>query len=448
VGNTTQSSYEWDMETSNQSATDHNAVYRKIGTRLLPFLLACYVINYMDRVSIGYAKLQFQQDMQLTDSVFGLITSAFFVGYIVFEIPSNLLLLRIGAPKTLMRIMTLWGATTIAMAWAKNEYWFYALRFLLGVFEAGFFPGILLYLSFWYPNHQRGRATSLFLVGIPLAGIVGGAISGGIMDGLDMVLGIRGWQWLFVIDGIPAILLGLSAYFVLTDRPENALFLTPAERALVADDLMADRKAHTHGTAVSVEEVFTSPRVWLMAFIYFTTAFLNNNNVWFPTLLRRAGAASVSEAAYILMGVWAVAALIVLTVCRNSDRMLERKWHMFVMGAVTTAIYLALPLVSHSLWGTATMLSVCVGTAYALFMVFWTIPSVWLEGRGAASGIALISSMGQFGGLLGPWSVGKLSDMTGSLNTGLSMAAILIGIGTLLATFAIPHRRLRAAGTD
>jgi MFS family permease len=306
------------METSNQSATDHNAVYRKIGTRLLPFLLACYVINYMDRVSIGYAKLQFQQDMQLTDSVFGLITSAFFVGYIVFEIPSNLLLLRIGAPKTLMRIMTLWGATTIAMAWAKNEYWFYALRFLLGVFEAGFFPGILLYLSFWYPNHQRGRATSLFLVGIPLAGIVGGAISGGIMDGLDMVLGIRGWQWLFVIDGIPAILLGLSAYFVLTDRPENALFLTPAQRALVADDLMADRKAHTHGTAVSVEEVFTSPRVWLMAFIYFTTAFLNNNNVWFPTLLRRAGAASVSEAAYILMGVWAVAALIVLTVCRNS----------------------------------------------------------------------------------------------------------------------------------
>jgi len=163
---------------------------------------------------------------------------------------------------------------------------------------------------------------------------------------------------------------------------------------------------------------------------------------------RGPGAAAVSEAAYILMGVWAVAALIVLTVCRNSDRMLERKWHMFVMGALTTAIYLALPLVSHSLWGTAAMLSVCVGTAYALFTVFWTIPSVWLEARGAASGIALISSMGQFGGLLGPWSVGKLSDMTGSLNTGLSMAAILIGIGTLLATFAIPHRRLRAAGTD
>lgn len=209
------------------SPPNSDAVYRKITWRLMPFLLACYIINYLDRVSIGYAKLQFVPELGLNEATFGLITSAFFIGYILFEIPSNLLLLRIGAPKTLMRIMTLWGLVIVSMSLARNEYWFYALRFLLGAFEAGFFPGVLLYLSFWFPNHQRGRATSLFLVGIPLSGVLGGLISGGVMEGMDGLLGLRGWRWLFLVDGIPAILLGLAAYFVLTDRPENASFLSP-----------------------------------------------------------------------------------------------------------------------------------------------------------------------------------------------------------------------------
>ncbi len=439
---------EWKTPTMTETAVpDHNAVYRKIGWRLLPFLLACYIVNYLDRVSIGYAKLQFLKDMQLSDTVFGLITSAFFVGYILFEIPSNLWLLKIGAPKTLMRIMTLWGLVTISMAWAQNETWFYIQRFFLGAFEAGFFPGVLLYLSFWFPNHQRGRATSLFLVGIPLAGIVGGAISGGIMDGMDGFLGMRGWRWLFLIDGVPAVLLGLCAWFMLTDRPENAKFLTQAEKDIVVADMAADRAAHKHGVASSVTAVFTSPRVWLMVFIYFTTAYLNNSNVWFPTLLRQAGAKSVTEAAHILMFVWGFAAIEVLVLCRSSDRMLERKWHMLATGAAAAVAYLLLPLVSGSVIGTAVLLAISVGSAYSLFMIFWTIPPVWLEGRGAAAGIALISAMGQFGGLLGPASVGYLKDATGTIYTGFSAAAVLIGFGTILAAFAIPHARLRKAGS-
>ena len=195
-----------------------DAVYRKIALRLLPFLLVCYVINYLDRVSIGYAKLQFLSELHLNEAVFGLITSAFFIGYIAFEIPSNMLLLKIGAPKTLMRILLLWGATVVSMMFARSESWLYVQRFLLGAFEAGFFPGVVLYLSFWFPNHQRGRATSLFLVGIPLSGLVGGMISGAVMEGMDGWLGLRGWRWLFLVERAASHAAGPRRIFR-ADRP-------------------------------------------------------------------------------------------------------------------------------------------------------------------------------------------------------------------------------------
>ena len=431
-----------------KGAPNSKAVYRKISLRLMPFLLVCYIINYLDRVSIGYAKLQFVPELHLNEAVFGLITSAFFIGYILFEIPSNMLLLRVGAPKTLMRIMTLWGLVVVSMAWAKNEYWFYTQRFLLGAFEAGFFPGVLLYLSFWFPNHQRGRATSLFLVGIPLSGVLGGAISGGVMEGMDGLLGLRGWRWLFLVDGIPAVLLGLAAWFVLTDRPENASFLSPAEKQLVADDMAADRKAHSHAPAGNMMEVLRSSKVWLMVLVYFTMAFLNTNQIWFPTLLRKSGAGSVTEAAWILAGVWVVVAGFVLLVSHNSDRMLERKWHLLVTGLLAGGAYLALPLAAGNLWATAFLVMLSAGGGYAVFTVFWTIPPVWLEGRGAAMGIALISALGQFGGLSGPAVVGGIFQETGSLYTGLSIAALMLLIGTAIAVFAIPHARLRRAQSD
>jgi MFS family permease len=425
-----------------QSVPNSDAVYRKIAIRLMPFLLACYIINYLDRVSIGYAKLQFVPELHLNEAVFGMITSTFFIGYILFEVPSNLYLLRIGAPKTLMRIMTLWGLVVVSMAWAQNEYWFYVQRFLLGAFEAGFFPGVLLYLSFWFPNHQRGRATSLFLVGIPLSGVLGGAISGGVMEGMDGLLGIRGWRWLFLVDGMPAVLLGLAAWFVLTDRPENASFLTPAEKQLVVDDMAADRRAHPHAPAGSILEVLRSSKVWLMVLVYFTMAFLNTNQIWFPTLLRKSGAESVSEAAWILAGVWVIVAGFVLLVSRNSDRMLERKWHLLLTGLLAGVAYLALPLVAGNLWATAFLVMLSAGGGYAVFTVFWTIPPLWLEGTGAAMGIAMISALGQFGGLSGPAVVGWVFQETGSLYTGLAIAALLLLVGTAIAVFAIPHARL------
>jgi MFS family permease len=422
---------------------DRDAVYRKIAWRLLPFVLACYVINYLDRVSIGYAKLQFLPELHLNEAAFGMITSVFFFGYIAFEVPSNLLLMRIGAPATLTRIMVLWGAVIVSMMFAQNEYWLYVQRFLLGSFEAGFFPGVLLYLSFWFPNHRRGRATSLFLVGIPLSGLLGGAISGAVMEGMDGLLGIRGWRWLFLVDGLPAILLGLAAMFVLTDRPENATFLTDAEKQVVIEDMEHDRRSRTTAASTTVGETLRNPKVWLMVVCYFTMAFLNTNQIWFPTLLRHVGAKSVTEAGYILSGVWIFAAIFVLLVCRNSDRVGERKWHMLATGALATVAYLCLPLTAGSLWATAALVAVAAASGYAVFMVFWTVPPVFLESRGAAMGIAMISALGQFGGLSGPAVVGWVFQDTGSIYVGFSIAAATLAVGTLLAVFAIPHTRLR-----
>ena len=425
------------------TSTGRDAVYSKIGWRLLPFVLACYVVNYLDRVSIGYAKLQFLPELHLNEAVFGMITAVFFIGYIAFEVPSNLLLMRIGAPATLTRIMVLWGAVIVSMMFARNEYWLYVQRFLLGAFEAGFFPGVLLYLSFWFPNHRRGRATSLFLVGIPLSGLVGGAISGAVMESMDGWLGIRGWRWLFFVDGMPAILLGLAAMFVLTDRPENARFLTEAEKQIVIEDMESDRRARPAAASTTVAETLRNPRIWLMVVVYFTMAFLNTNQIWFPTLFRRVGAASVTEAGYILAGVWIVAAIVVLAVCHNSDRIGERKWHILITGSLATAAYLALPLTAGSLWVTAVLVAVAASCGYAVFMVFWTIPPVFLEARGAAMGIAMISALGQLGGLSGPAVVGWAFQETGSIYIGFGLAAVILLAGTLLAVFAIPHTRLR-----
>ena len=254
-------------------------------------------------------------------------------------------------------------------------------RFLLGSFEAGFFPGVLLYLSFRFPNHRRGRATSLFLVGIPLSGLVGGAIKRS-WRGWTGCGAFGGWRWLFLIDGLPAVLLGLAAMFVLTDKPANARFLTEAEKQVVIEDMEADRRARTTAASSTVRETLRNPKIWLMVVVYFTTAFLNTNQVWFPTLLKTVGAKSVTEAGNILVGVWIFAAVFVLRVCRNSDRIGERKWHMLVTRLLATAAYLALPLAAGSLWATGLLVAIAAAAGYAVFMVFWTIPPVFLEAWG------------------------------------------------------------------
>jgi nitrate/nitrite transporter NarK len=242
------------------------------------------------------------------------------------------------------------------------------------------------------------------------------------------------------------MLLGLAALFVLTDRPENARFLTEAEKRQVQNDMAADKLARTHAPSTSVAETIRNPRVWLMVVVYFTMAFLNTNQIWFPTLLRSVGAASVKEAGWILSVVWVFAAAFVLLVCRNSDRVGERKWHLAATGAMAVAAYFALPLAAGSLWATSILVALGAAGGYAVFMVFWTIPPVFLDGRGAAMGIAMVSALGQFGGLSGPAVVGWAYQATGSIYVGLGIAGAALLVGTILAVFAIPHTRLRRPG--
>jgi ACS family phthalate transporter-like MFS transporter len=231
--------------------------------------------------------------------------------------------------------------------------------------------------------------------------------------------------------------------FVLTDRPENATFLSDAEKQVVIEDMEYDRRSRVTAASSTVGETLRNPKVWLMVVCYFTMAFLNTNQIWFPTLLRQVGAKSVTEAGYILSGVWIFAAIFVLLVCGNSDRVGERKWHMLATGALATLAYLCLPLTAGSLWATAALVAVAAASGYAVFMVFWTVPPVFLESRGAAMGIAMISALGQFGGLSGPAVVGWAFQDTGSIYVGFSIAAGTLAVGTLLAVFAIPHTRLR-----
>jgi MFS family permease len=426
---------------SSTAGVDRDAVYRKIAWRLLPFILICLIVNYLDRVSIGYAKLQFQSDLHVNEARFGLITAVFFLGYIACEVPSNMLAARYGAPSQLTRIMLLWGAVMVSMMFARDAWWLAAQRFFLGAFEAGFFPGVVLYLSYWFPNHRRGRATSLFLVGIPLAGLVGGAISGAVMEGMDGWSGIRGWRWLFLVDGVPAILLGLAAMFVLTDRPERARFLSDAEKQVVAEDMEADRRARTTTVSTTVAETIRDPKVWLMVLAFFCMPFLNTNNIWFPTLLKTVGAKSVTETGYILAGVWIVAAIVCVSVGRHSDHAGERKWHLLITGLVAAAAWFALPLTSGSVWATACLVAVANACAYTVFVVFWTVPPLFLEARGAAMGIAMINALGTFGGLSGPAIVGWTFQSTGNIYIGFAIATAVFLIGTLIAVFALPHAR-------
>jgi nitrate/nitrite transporter NarK len=235
--------------------------------------------------------------------------------------------------------------------------------------------------------------------------------------------------------------------FVLTDRPENARYLTAAEKQVVVEDMEADRRSRTTAASSTVAETLRNPKIWLMVVVYFTMAFLNTNQIWFPTLLREVGAKSVTETGYILAGVWIVAAIVVLAVCRNSDRVGERKWHILVTGLLAAVAYLVLPLAAGHLWITAVLVGIAASCGYAVFMVFWTIPPVFLEARGAAMGIAMISALGQFGGLSGPAVVGWAFQATGSIYIGFSLAAAILLGGTVLAVFAIPHARLHKPST-
>lgn len=422
--------------------SDEDAIFRKIARRIVPFLFVCYVVNFIDRVNIGFAKLQFLQDLKLDDAVFGIAAGMFFVGYVVFEVPSNLLLARIGVRKTMLRIMTLWGLLTVLLMFVQNATGLYVLRFLLGAAEAGFFPGIVLYLTYWFPDSRRGRIMSLFVMAVPLAGIVGGPLSGAIMSHLHDALGLRGWQWLFLIEGVPAVALGFMALFYLDDRPADARWLSAHEKERVAAALEAERGGHAgaqpHGHG-RLRDVLANPRIYVMAGIYFCIFMgLNAVGFWIPTLLRQVGVEHVSSIGWLSGGISVCTAIGILLIGRSSDRLMERRWHTAGCGLTTAASFVLLPFAAHSIVLTVLLLMVASLSIYATLSVFWTIPTAFLDKNAAAAGIAAITAIGALGGAVSPSLVGMLKTYSGSIYSGFAVIALLLVIGMVVLLRAVP----------
>lgn len=425
--------------------SEEDRIYSIINWRIVPLILLAYVLAFLDRINVGYVKLQMQTDLGFSDAVYGLGAGLFFITYIIFEVPSNVLMERIGARATFLRIMVLWGLTSAATMFVTEPWHFYTLRLLLGMFEAGFFPGVILYLTYWYPSHRRGRVTGLFLFGMPLTGIIGGPLSGSIMAGMDGVNGWAGWQWVFLIEGLPIVFVGLAIFFLLPNKPSEAKWLSSEDKALHASVMAADRKGQTATGHGSLRAAFGDPKTFVLAFIYFTCACaVYTVTFWLPTMIRELGVESVSAIGWYTAIPYLFGGAGILLMSWSSDRYRERRWHVastLIVGGI--ALYLTTFFAGQFL---PSMVLLCIA-AFFIFAcaLFWAIPPTYLSAEAAAAGIAVISSIGIFGGFVSPTLIGTLIDWTGSMNTGLAaMTAIIVSGG--LVILGLPAKALRVGG--
>ena len=422
----------------------HQALYRKLNWRLLPFLLLCYTFAYLDRVNIGFAKLSMQSDLGISDAVYGLGAGIFFLGYVLFEIPSNLLLPRIGARKTISRIMVLWGLTSAGMMFVHNETTFYGMRFLLGVFEAGFAPGMIFYLTYWYGQRRMAGVMAVVMLAGPIGGAFGSPLSAWLMTGLSGVHGLAGWQWMFIVEGLPCVLLGALALKVLSDRPADAAWLTDDEKRLLAAELHAPGAGHH-----SFGQVLRDPRVYLLAFAYFTIICgIYAVSFWLPSILKADGVTDTMQIGLYSMIPYVCAAIAMIVVGRRSDRRGERRFHSAVP-ALIGAIALAVATTANgNLVISLVGMTIATSMIWAAYTVFWAIPSQYLKGDAAAGGIALINTIGLIGGFLSPTIIGAIHSATGSMAAGLLvMVALLVaGAAVLVANrLPAPHDALATA---
>jgi D-galactonate transporter len=412
--------------------------YAKVTARLVPFLFICYLAAYLDRVNVGFAKLQMLNELKFSETVYGLGAGIFFLGYVLFEVPSNIVLHRVGARLWIARIMITWGLISGAMAFVNSATSFYILRFLLGAAEAGFIPGILLYLTYWYPAARRGRITAIFLAAIPVASIIGGPLSGWILSALSGAQGLSGWQWLFVVETIPSVVLGVIILFYLDDTVAGAKWLNEDEKKIIATNVANDLRGKEDFAHLSY--AFKSARVWLLSLIYLAIASgIYIVSFWVPTIIKQTG---VTDPLYIglLTAIPYIVAVIVMVLTNaHADRVRERRWHTAIptfltaVGLVITALALnSTPVAMAGLTLAAAAASTCQSS-------FWTLPANLLAGAAAAAGIALINSVGNVGGFASTFLVGWMTDLTHSTSASLYLFAGFLVVASLLL-LAIPGR--------
>ncbi|CDY76246.1 Nitrate/nitrite transporter [Caballeronia glathei] len=409
------------------AASEDDLLLRKVAWRIIPFLFVCYVVSFLDRINIGFAQLQMKHDLGFSDAMYGLGAAVFYIGYVLCEVPSNLLLAKYGARRTFTRIMLLWGLASVGMMFVSSPAHFYLLRFLLGVFEAGFFPGIVLYLTFWFPANRRAAVLSVFFAGVAVAGVFRGLVSGWIMRDMSGVMGLFGWQWMFAIEGAPAVLLAVFALYYLVDSPRHAKWLTPLERdrfeTLCAEG-RAKESAHDSSALVAA---LRNPRVYLFAFVYFSlTCASLTLSFWMPLMIRDFGIKDVVSVSLYSVVPNAIGAVGLVLIARHSDRVRERRKH-FAFCTIGGAIALAaLTLHLPSFPAMLAILSVAAVLIFAALPIFWSVPPGYLSGKTAAAGIAFISSIGITSGIVSPWVIGQIRTTTGSMDLAVYLLAGLL----------------------
>jgi len=406
----------------------------RVSRRLIPFLFLLYILNFLDRVNVGFAALEMNRDLDFGPEVYGFGAGVFFIGYCLFEVPSNLVLYRTGARIWIARIMVTWGLAASAMMLVHTPSSFYALRFLLGVAEAGFFPGIIFYLTYWYPAQARARTYAWFLAAIPVCGVIGGPVSGALL-GLDGRLGLQGWQWLFLLEGIPSVLVGLAVLRLLPDRPRDARWLRPAEREWLEERMEAERPHGVSSHGASLRGALDNPLVWWLALSYFLLIVpLYGFALWLPQLVKASGDFSNFEVGVITAIPYAVAAVGMVLVGRRSDRTGERHLHLALPALAGALGFLAVTRTES----TALLIAALSLTAFGVLGwlgPFWALPTAFLREQAAAGGIALINSLGAFGGFVGPYLIGRVKEQTGEFAPGLLLlagflvAAVVIVLG-------------------
>ena len=419
-------------------------LYSKVTWRLMPFLFLCYVFAYLDRVNVGFAKLQMQQDLRISDAVYGAGAGIFFIGYFLFEVPCNLMLQRIGAKRWLGPIMIIWGVVSACNIFIRDTRTFYALRFSLGVVESGFFPGVILYLTFWFTFRYRPRMLAVFLTAIPVSSVIGAPISGWILKAMSTAGGLRGWQWLLVLEAVPSIIAGVAALVFLDDGPRTAKWLSEEERAFLVARLEEDQalKQTNPQAKHTMRDAFSSPACWLMCAIYFGLVMGNYGLAfWLPQIVKDSLTKDPLLIGFLTAIPWGCGVIAMLVVGHHSDRTGERRWHIALTGALGAAAFAcsAFP----QLPGALVLAALAVATAgiTASYSTFWALPSTLLSGTAASAGIALVNSVGNLAGYCSPYLVGLLRDKTHSMVPALLMLAACCLASAVLTVIGFRERR-------
>lgn len=414
----------------NDSRTFEVRTYAKVSRRLIPFLMLCYLGAYLDRVNVGFAKLQMLSDLRFSETVYGMGAGIFFLGYFLFEIPSNLILHKVGARRWLARIMLTWAVISACFVFVKSPLVFYMLRFLLGVAEAGFAPGVILYLTYWYPSARRAKALSLFFMAIPLAGMIGGPLSGWIMHSLQGAMSMAGWKWLFVLEALPSLVLGVAILLYLDDSIVKAKWLTDTEKALLARNVASDNE---HKTAhLSIKAFIGDRRLWLMATIYFCVVLGQYGlTFWLPTIIRKAGVADPLWVGIFTAIPYLCAIIALPLIGMSADRLRERRFHLAVPMLIAAAGFATLPALG-SVAASIICLSIAAAGILASSSQFWSLPTALLGGMSAAAGIAAVNCFANLAGFFSPAIVGWLNDLTGKSTAGLIFISAAVTLGALL----------------